>query len=563
MWPRIMRQVTRESCGPTPGPGGQPIAAGCAAALYNRRHAYIPQPRTRPPRRLRAATLYPEIEPYRSGWLRVSADARDLLGGMRQSARQAGRLRARRSRRRRRCAVAPLLRPAQVSHRRVRPARLRPQPAAREPRSTTRRWHLVADMETLREHLGIDRWLVFGGSWGSTLSLAYAQTHPKRVTELVLRGIFMLREWEIHWFYQHGASAIFPDRWETYIGAIPKAERDDLVGAFYKRLTSRNRATQLKAAKAWSVWEGCDELPAHQRSQHRELGSGRLRDRGGAHRVPLLREPGILRARRPAAAQRAPDPQDSGRDRAGTLRRGLPDAQRLGPAQGLARSGLPHRCRTPGTRRSSPATRTSSCRRRIVSRNSTPVEPCASRWSTSATNSSNPIDAVAIRVDLIEPDARFSSRHALVRGRTESPSCATNSSKSSTPSPLVSLKVNVSRSSASCSRLSSLIGAAPTQSLDGPGTLGETDARFNSRTPRIAVAYALTAARRRHIRALRADGAAARASRGRAPSRRAGPPPRGPSRAPACRRNSCCASVRAAAVSSTSLPARSTEYSIA
>ena len=117
-------------------------------------------------------------------------------------------------------------------------------------------WHLVADMERLREHLGIDRWLVFGGSWGSTLALAYAQTHPKRVTELVLRGIFMLRDWEIHWFYQHGASAIFPDRWENYVAAIPKAERGDLVQAFYKRLTSPNRATQLKAAKAWAVWEG-------------------------------------------------------------------------------------------------------------------------------------------------------------------------------------------------------------------------------------------------------------------------------------------------------------------
>ena len=128
-------------------------------------------------------------------------------------------------------------------------------------------------MEALRKHLGIERWLVFGGSWGSTLSLAYAQTHPKRVTELVLRGIFMLRDWEIHWFYQHGASAIFPDHWENYVAAIPQAERGDLVGAFYKRLTSRNRATQLKAAKAWAVWEGCDELPARQRGEHRRAGT--------------------------------------------------------------------------------------------------------------------------------------------------------------------------------------------------------------------------------------------------------------------------------------------------
>jgi proline iminopeptidase len=116
-------------------------------------------------------------------------------------------------------------------------------------------WDLVADMEKLRRHLGIERWLVFGGSWGSTLALAYAQKHPRRVTELVLRGIFMLRKWEIDWFYQSGASAIFPDRWEDYVAAIPRGERADLVTAFYRRLTSPRRSTQLAAARAWSVWE--------------------------------------------------------------------------------------------------------------------------------------------------------------------------------------------------------------------------------------------------------------------------------------------------------------------
>jgi len=116
-------------------------------------------------------------------------------------------------------------------------------------------WHLVADMEQLRKHLGIERWLVFGGSWGSTLALAYAQKHPRCVTELVLRGIFMLRKWEIDWFYQTGASALFPDRWEDYIAPIPRRERGDLVKAFYRRLTSRKHETQLAAARAWSVWE--------------------------------------------------------------------------------------------------------------------------------------------------------------------------------------------------------------------------------------------------------------------------------------------------------------------
>jgi proline iminopeptidase len=116
-------------------------------------------------------------------------------------------------------------------------------------------WHLVGDMEALREHLQIERWQVFGGSWGSTLALAYAQKHPERVTELVLRGIFMLRNKELHWFYQDGASAIFPDTWEPYLAAIPPAERDDLMAAYYKRLTSDDPAVRLRAAQAWSIWE--------------------------------------------------------------------------------------------------------------------------------------------------------------------------------------------------------------------------------------------------------------------------------------------------------------------
>ncbi|MDQ2937015.1 MAG: prolyl aminopeptidase [Acidobacteriota bacterium] len=117
-------------------------------------------------------------------------------------------------------------------------------------------WHLVEDIERLREHFGIQRWLVFGGSWGSTLSLAYAQTHPDRVTALVLRGIFLCTPKEIAWFYQQGANAIFPDTWEQYIGEIPEAERTDLLHAYHRRLMSDNEAVRLKAAKAWSIWEG-------------------------------------------------------------------------------------------------------------------------------------------------------------------------------------------------------------------------------------------------------------------------------------------------------------------
>jgi proline iminopeptidase len=117
-------------------------------------------------------------------------------------------------------------------------------------------WHLVADIEKLRVHLGIERWQVFGGSWGSSLGLAYAETHPNRVSELVLRGIFLIRKQEIDWFYQRGAGALFPDAWEKYVEPIPMDERADLLAAFYKRLTGENAEQQMRAAKAWSIWEG-------------------------------------------------------------------------------------------------------------------------------------------------------------------------------------------------------------------------------------------------------------------------------------------------------------------
>jgi proline iminopeptidase len=117
-------------------------------------------------------------------------------------------------------------------------------------------WDLVADMERLRAHLGIARWLVFGGSWGSTLALAYAEKHPDHVTELVLRGIFLLRKKEIEWFYQRGADAIFPDAWEQYVSGIPREERDDLLRAYHQRLTHDDLEVRKVAARAWSVWEG-------------------------------------------------------------------------------------------------------------------------------------------------------------------------------------------------------------------------------------------------------------------------------------------------------------------
>lgn len=116
-------------------------------------------------------------------------------------------------------------------------------------------WDLVSDIEKIREHFGISKWHVFGGSWGSTLALSYAIKHPERVSALLLRGIFLCRPSEIEWFYQEGASHIFPDVWEKYEAVIPPDERKDFVSAYYKRLTSEDRAVRLQAAKAWSQWE--------------------------------------------------------------------------------------------------------------------------------------------------------------------------------------------------------------------------------------------------------------------------------------------------------------------
>ncbi|HCW91563.1 MAG TPA: prolyl aminopeptidase [Marinobacter sp.] len=115
---------------------------------------------------------------------------------------------------------------------------------------------LVGDMEKVRHFLGIDRWMLFGGSWGSTLSLVYAQTWPENVLGLVLRGIFLCRPRDIHWFYQDGASRVFPDYWQDFLAPIPEGERDNLVAAYYRRLTSENELEQIQAAKAWSIWEG-------------------------------------------------------------------------------------------------------------------------------------------------------------------------------------------------------------------------------------------------------------------------------------------------------------------
>jgi len=115
---------------------------------------------------------------------------------------------------------------------------------------------LVADMEKIRGHLGVDRWVLFGGSWGSTLSLVYAETHSDRVLGLILRGIFLCRPWEIDWFYQDGASHVFPDWWQEFVAPIPESERHELVRAHHRRLTGEDEIARMASAKAWSLWEG-------------------------------------------------------------------------------------------------------------------------------------------------------------------------------------------------------------------------------------------------------------------------------------------------------------------
>lgn len=117
-------------------------------------------------------------------------------------------------------------------------------------------WDLVADIERIREHLDIPRWLVFGGSWGSTLALSYAQTHPEPCSGLVLRGIFLLRRSELHWFYQHGASEIFPDRWSDFVQAVDVSERSELMAAYHRGLNSGDSAIESRLARSWSLWEG-------------------------------------------------------------------------------------------------------------------------------------------------------------------------------------------------------------------------------------------------------------------------------------------------------------------
>jgi proline iminopeptidase len=222
------RATSRSAAAPPAAPGGAP--------LVQRRE------------------LYPPVEPYRQGYLRVS-ELHEIY--YEESGNPLGKP-----------AIFLHGGPGAGSDRRARqffdPQHYRiivfdqrgcgrSRPSASLVENTT--WHLVADLERLRKHLSIERWLVFGGSWGSTLALAYSEAHPERVTEIVLRGIFLVRYSEIRWLYQHGASEIFPDYWESYRDVIPEEERDDYLNAYYQLLTGTDQRRALAAARAWSVWE--------------------------------------------------------------------------------------------------------------------------------------------------------------------------------------------------------------------------------------------------------------------------------------------------------------------
>ena len=168
-------------------------------------------------------------------------------------------------------------------------------------------WHLVDDIERLRKVVSVERWLVFGGSWVSTLALAYAQKHPDRVNALVLRGIYTVTEAELRWYYQFGVSEMFPDKWEKFQAPIPEAERGDMIAAYHRLLTGDDRARQIEAAKAWSLWEGetITLLPdpafsAAHGEDHFALAFARLENHYFTHRCwleegQLLRDANLLR----------------------------------------------------------------------------------------------------------------------------------------------------------------------------------------------------------------------------------------------------------------------------
>nr|WP_293273433.1 prolyl aminopeptidase [Nannocystis sp.] len=206
-------------------------------------------------------------------------------------------------------------------------------------------WHLVDDIEALRVHLGVDRWQVFGGSWGSTLGVAYAEAHPSRVSELVLRGIFMFTDREAEWFYGRGTRVLFPDAWDAFIAVIPPAERGDLIAAYYARLTGEDPHVASRGrARVEPVGEH-RRLARRRRVDARPLRRPELHPRLLPHRVPLLPPPRLPGPRATAAHGHREDPPHPDDHRPRPLRRHLPARERLAPAQVPAAVGARHRRR--------------------------------------------------------------------------------------------------------------------------------------------------------------------------------------------------------------------------
>ena len=203
-------------------------------------------------------------------------------------------------------------------------------------------WHLVADIERLREMIGVDKWLVFGGSWGSTLALAYAETHPERVTELVLRGIFTLRRAELLWYYQEGASWLFPDKWEGFLAPIPEDERGDLMAAYRKRLTDPDPAVQARGRAGLEPVGGRDDHAAAQpgaTATSSATSTTPSPSPGSRTTISSMR----AGSRKGQLIRDAASPErHSGRDHPGPLRHRHAAEDRLGAAQGLARGEVHH-----------------------------------------------------------------------------------------------------------------------------------------------------------------------------------------------------------------------------
>ncbi len=204
-------------------------------------------------------------------------------------------------------------------------------------------WDLVDDIEKLRTQVSkVDKWQVFGGSWGSTLSLAYAQKYPERATEIILRGIFLFDQYEVDWMYKHGgASQVYPDKWDEFEAVIPEAERGDMVEAYRKRLTSDDKDEQLKAAKAWSKWEGDIVTLLPEPGDGRAFHQPRSRGRGGADRESLHGDQWLVR-KRPVAEGRGEAARHSGRHRSGPPRHLHAAGRRLEAQEGVAGSRAEH-----------------------------------------------------------------------------------------------------------------------------------------------------------------------------------------------------------------------------